>query len=190
MTERLRYPIGRYEHPGPVRPSELAGWLEEIEALPGRVRAAVEPLTDEQLGVRYRPGGWTLRQVVHHLPESHLNCYIRFKWALTEERPTIKTYHEDRWASFKIHDYEDSYTLQAFVERGTGLEWKLNNAFKTEPRKFGRRRRAHRCGRFSRFGAHRVARRFGCRAGLGPAAGCAGLGAIRRRRCPDRRKPV
>ena len=93
-----RYPIGRFEHRGPVTDEDLARWMSQIEALPAEVRAAVAPLDDEQLDTRYRDGGWTLRQVVHHLLDSHLNSYVRFKWALTEEDPEIKTYFEERWA--------------------------------------------------------------------------------------------
>lgn len=94
----LRYPIGRFEHDGPVTDDDLTRWIGEIEALPEQLRRAVEGLTDAQLDTRYRPGGWTLRQVVHHLPDSHTNAYVRFKWALTEDEPAIKTYDEKRWA--------------------------------------------------------------------------------------------
>ena len=93
MTD-LRYPIGEFEPPAEVTPEDLESWLGEIEALPQALRAAVAGLPDEQLDTRYRPGGWTLRQVIHHLPDSHLNGYLRFKWALTEHEPTIKTYDE------------------------------------------------------------------------------------------------
>ncbi len=102
MTD-LRYPIGRFEHQGEVTEKELGRWLDEIEALPAAVRQAVAGLSDEQLDTPYRPGGWTLRQVVHHIPDSHLNSYVRFKWALTEDEPAIKTYEEARWA--ELADY-------------------------------------------------------------------------------------
>ena len=98
-----RYPIGQFEHRGAVTAEQLERWLGEIEALPPALRGAVAGLSAEQLDTPYRPGGWTLRQVVHHLPDSHLNAYIRFKWALTEDEPTIKTYDEARWA--EIADY-------------------------------------------------------------------------------------
>jgi len=93
-----RYPIGRFAHPGEVSDDDLARWTGRIEALPGELRAAVDGLGEAQLDTRYRPGGWTLRQVVHHLPDSHLNAYVRFKWALTEDEPAIKVYDEARWA--------------------------------------------------------------------------------------------
>ncbi len=97
MTD-LRYPIGHFEPPKEITGEQVATWIDEIESLPGRLRDAVAPLTAEQLDTRYRSGGWTVRQVVHHLADSHLNSVIRFKWALTEERPRIKTYREELWA--------------------------------------------------------------------------------------------
>ncbi len=102
MTD-LRYPIGQFEHRGEVTDEDLERWLGEIEALPRALRDAVAGLSDEQLDTAYRPGGWTLRQVVHHIPDSHLNSYVRFKWALTEDEPDIKTYEEARWA--ELADY-------------------------------------------------------------------------------------
>ena len=98
-----RYPIGKFEHDGFVTDADLARWISQIEALPGQMRRAVAALTQEQLDTPYRPGGWTLRQVVHHIPDSHLNSYVRFKWALTEEEPVIKAYDEQRWA--ELVDY-------------------------------------------------------------------------------------
>ena len=85
--------------------ADLDRWLAQIEALPRELRDAVAGLSDEQLDTPYRPGGWTLRQVVHHVPDSHLNSYVRFKWALTEDEPAIKTYDEARWAD--LADYRD-----------------------------------------------------------------------------------
>jgi hypothetical protein len=78
--------------------------VDEIEALPALLRAAVEPLSEGQLDTRYRPGGWTLRQVVHHVADSHANSFVRFKWALTEDEPRIKAYFEDRWAELSDYD--------------------------------------------------------------------------------------
>jgi len=94
MTD-LRYPIGKFSG---TYSDEKADYLREIERTPGELRSAVEGLSEAQLDTPYRPGGWTVRQVVHHLPDSHMNAYIRFKWALTEDAPTIKPYAEDRWA--------------------------------------------------------------------------------------------
>ncbi|MDE0103901.1 MAG: bacillithiol transferase BstA [Bryobacterales bacterium] len=94
----LRYPIGRFEPPEPVTSEHVQAWIEDIAALPSDLRRTVAVLSDKQLNTRYRPGGWTARQVVHHLPDSHMNSYVRFKWALTEDRPTIKAYDEKAWA--------------------------------------------------------------------------------------------
>lgn len=99
----LRYPIGTFDPPAHISADQVAWWIDEIEHLPAALRSAVEPLTEAQLSTPYRPEGWQVRQVVHHVVDSHMNSYIRFKWALTEERPTIKTYYEDRWA--ELADY-------------------------------------------------------------------------------------
>jgi uncharacterized damage-inducible protein DinB len=93
-----RYPIGPFEYRGPLDDQQRQTLISRIEETPARLRAAVGGLTDEQLDTPYREGGWTVRQVVHHVPESHLNSYVRFKLALTEDEPTIKPYFEDRWA--------------------------------------------------------------------------------------------
>ena len=94
----LRYPIGEFKFEGPLAQDQRQALIEKIEQTPGRMRAAVAGLNDEQLDTPYRPEGWTVRQVVHHVPESHLNSYIRFKLAITEDEPVIKPYFEDRWA--------------------------------------------------------------------------------------------
>lgn len=94
----LRYPIGPFVAPESTTPADVAWWIDQIEHLPKDLRDVVAPLTPEQLGTPYRPGGWQVRQVVHHVADSHLNSYVRFKWALTEDRPTIKPYYEERWA--------------------------------------------------------------------------------------------
>jgi len=93
-----RYPIGEFSFDGPLTEAQKAKYLDDIEQAPARLRAAVRGLSDPQLDTPYRAGGWTVRQVVHHVPESHMNSYIRFKLALTEEEPTIRPYMEDRWA--------------------------------------------------------------------------------------------
>lgn len=96
--DALRYPVGKFVAPEKVSADQVEAWIDEIEGLPAKLRALVEPMTPAQLETPYRPGGWRVRQVVHHLGDSHLNSYIRFKWTLTEERPVIKPYYEDRWA--------------------------------------------------------------------------------------------
>jgi hypothetical protein len=93
-----RYPIGPFRFDGQAGPSRREQWIGEIAAAPAHLRSAVDGLSAAQLDTPYRTGGWTVRQVVHHLPDSHLNAYTRIKLALTEEEPTIKPYAEARWA--------------------------------------------------------------------------------------------
>ena len=98
MTEDLRYPVGRFSRPADVTPAQRQQWIAAIAAAPAALRAAVAGLTDAQLDTPYRPDGWTARQVAHHVPDSHLNSYVRFRWALTEDEPVIKAYDEKAWA--------------------------------------------------------------------------------------------
>ncbi len=93
-----RYPIGKYEQPKEVTPAARKQAIEEIAAAPAKMRAAVKGLNDAQLDTAYREGGWTARQVVHHVADSHLNAYVRLRLALTEDEPTIKPYAEGSWA--------------------------------------------------------------------------------------------
>ncbi|MGD0908851.1 MAG: YfiT family bacillithiol transferase [Candidatus Acidiferrales bacterium] len=94
----LRYPIGKLELKPSLNPDERDKAIAQIAETPNRLREAVAGLSHEQFDMPYRPGGWTVRQVVHHLPDSHLNAYVRFKLGLTENEPTIKPYNEARWA--------------------------------------------------------------------------------------------
>lgn len=94
----LAYPLGRFEAPAIIDAAARAAHIARIEAAPAALRRAVAFLDDRQLDTRYRPGGWTVRQVVHHLPDSHLNAYVRCKLALTESQPTIRPYDEALWA--------------------------------------------------------------------------------------------
>lgn len=98
MTQDLRYPIGKFVQEGDIAPEQREAWIEDVERLPEQLAAALEGLSEEQLDTPYREGGWTVRQVAHHLMDSHMNCLMRFKLALTEEEPVIKTYDEDAWA--------------------------------------------------------------------------------------------
>jgi hypothetical protein len=100
---KLKYPIGKFEFKKDVTSESRKTFIKEIELLPGKLSKAVSGLNDEQLDTPYRHDGWTVRQVVHHIPDSHLNAYVRIKLALTEKEPTIKTYEEKEWA--KLHDY-------------------------------------------------------------------------------------
>lgn len=96
--EDLRFPIGKFKYEGAITEEQKQSMLNDIAETPANLRKAIRGLSDAQLDTEYRPGGWTVRQVVHHLPDSHMNSYVRFKLALTEDEPTVKTYAEDRWA--------------------------------------------------------------------------------------------
>ncbi len=100
MSTDLKYPIGPWLPPAtPLSPAAREPLIADIAALPAQMRAAVTGLSDAQLDSPYRPGGWSLRQVVHHVADSHANGYVRQKLALTEQNPTIKPYDEERWAA-------------------------------------------------------------------------------------------
>ncbi len=101
MNIDLRYPIGKFNKKIVVTELMINELISDIESLPALLLTAVFDLTPEQLDTRYRPEGWTIRQVIHHLPDSHLQAYVRFKLALTEENPAIKTYQEHLWAELK-----------------------------------------------------------------------------------------
>jgi len=100
----LRYPIRKFSFPQSVTLDQRQQWIGDIAEAPAKLRATAQALTVEQLATPYRPGGWTARQVIHHVPESHMNAYIRFKLALTEDEPVIKPYDEAAWA--KLIDNE------------------------------------------------------------------------------------
>jgi uncharacterized damage-inducible protein DinB len=124
-AQDLRYPVGKFHWRGDLNPTERAELIDQIAAVPANLRQAVKGLTPEQLDTPYRPDGWTVRQVVHHVPDSHLNSYIRFKWALTEQQPTIKTYDQEAWA--KLADSKETRVetslalLEALHERWVNL---------------------------------------------------------------------
>ena len=99
--ELLRYPNGRFEIPAEIGPADRDAFIDRIEATPAHLRQEVEGLDGAQLDTPYRPEGWSVRQVVHHVVDSHLNSYVRFKWALTEESPRIKVYDQDGWAQLE-----------------------------------------------------------------------------------------
>ncbi len=115
--EDLRYPIGPFVLDHTPTEADRAAWIEVLAAAPTRLRAAIADLDEKQLETPYREGGWTVRQVVHHLPDSHLNSYVRFKWALTEDAPVIKTYFEERWAELP----DSSGTLEVTLSLLTAL---------------------------------------------------------------------
>jgi hypothetical protein len=97
MTD-LRYPIGKFHFEGPLTAEQKQKSLDDIANAPASLRAAVQGLSPRQVDTPYRPEGWTVRQVVHHVPDSHMNAYIRFKLALTEDEPAIKPYEQQLWA--------------------------------------------------------------------------------------------
>lgn len=96
---KLQYPIGTFRCPEVVNKDLIHNWIDAIAVLPAQVEQEIHRWADHQLDTPYRPHGWTVRQVVHHLADSHHHSYIRFKWALTEENPLIKAYDEKEWAS-------------------------------------------------------------------------------------------
>ncbi|MGD6879634.1 YfiT family bacillithiol transferase [Bacillus infantis] len=127
----LKYPIGNFQFDGEITNSVTRDWIDEIENLPRLLRDAVKDLDDKQLDTPYRPGGWTVRQVIHHLADSHMNAYVRFKLALTETKPVIKPYDETKWA--ELSDYklpiDISLTLlEALHKRWTDLLRSLSPA--------------------------------------------------------------
>ena len=94
-----QFPIGKFHRPAaPLEAAARAAYVDDIDRMPATLRSLVAGMTDARLDTPYRPGGWTVRQVVHHVPESHMNAYVRFKLAVTEDTPLIKTYEEARWA--------------------------------------------------------------------------------------------
>ncbi|HLM59598.1 MAG TPA: bacillithiol transferase BstA [Pyrinomonadaceae bacterium] len=121
MNEDLSYPIGKFDKNFDFTPELKGDFINEIAALPEKLTAAVKDLSDEQLDTPYRPEGWTVRQTIHHVADSHLNSLIRFKLALTEDVPTIRPYYEDRWANLA-----DSFTpIESSMKiiEGLHLRW-------------------------------------------------------------------
>jgi uncharacterized damage-inducible protein DinB len=108
----LSYPIGKFEWTGPNTQTDRATYIANISSLPDKLRATVAGLSDEQLDLPYRPGGWTVRQLVHHIADSHMNAYIRFKLALTENEPFVKPYDEKAWAQLPDSELPIDISLQ------------------------------------------------------------------------------
>ncbi|NCP52890.1 MAG: putative metal-dependent hydrolase, partial [Flavobacteriales bacterium] len=95
---QLQYPIGTFDIPISITLNQIEAWISILEHFPNRLENLVKSLTNKQLDTVYRPNGWTVRQVVHHVSDSHHHSYTRFKWALTEDNPVIKAYHQEKWA--------------------------------------------------------------------------------------------
>ncbi len=104
--EQLKYPIGHANIPEKISAEDIENWINILEKFPKKFSALTSELTEEQLETPYRPDGWTLRQTIHHVADSHHHSYIRFKWALTEDNPLIKAYFEARWAN--LHDTREA----------------------------------------------------------------------------------
>ncbi|MGB2897959.1 MAG: putative metal-dependent hydrolase [Candidatus Acidiferrum sp.] len=122
-----RYPVGTFEMPAQVTASRRQQAIDELASTPAKLRAAAKGLSDSQLDTPYREGGWTVRQVVHHVPDSHLNAYVRLKLALTEEKPTIKPYDQEAWANLadsKSTPIEVSLTLLSSVHDRWDRLWR------------------------------------------------------------------
>ncbi|WP_107838524.1 YfiT family bacillithiol transferase [Metasolibacillus meyeri] len=125
-----RYPIGEFQCPQSISTQQITDWIEQIEALPQQLNKLTAQLTDAELTYRYRENGWTVRQLIHHIADSHMNSYIRFKLALTENEPTIKPYAEDKWAELpdSALPIDISLTcLEALHRRWTVLLESLSN---------------------------------------------------------------
>ena len=128
----LSYPIGKFVYTGPMTKQQRTAAIDIIEEAPVRMREALRGLSAQQLDTPYRPGGWTVRQLAHHVPDSHLNAYVRTKLALTEDEPTIKPYDEKRWAELadsRLTPVETSLgLLEALHERWNHLLRAMSDA--------------------------------------------------------------
>lgn len=121
--EDLRYPIGKFSPQESHTAAELKAFIERIETLPIKLEAAIAGLSDLQIDTPYREGGWTVRQVVHHVADSHMNAYIRVKWMLTEETPLIKAYNEKLWA--ETSETKSSPELSLTLLKALHAKWTI-----------------------------------------------------------------
>ena len=121
MDEHLRYPTGKFKAPVSYTNEDFRKWTTVIKLFPGKLRLAVMSLNEKQLDTQYRTGGWTIRQVVHHVADSHMNSLLRFKWALTEENTIIKPYEEADWAL--LPDYRMPVEPSLRILEGLHQRW-------------------------------------------------------------------
>lgn len=121
--EKLKYPVGKFSAPEKYTIEMLKNWQNTIATFPNKIKEATENLTLEKLETAYRPDGWTVRQVVHHCADSHMNAFIRFKLALTEEKPTIKPYEEQLWA--EQADYKLPIEISTKILEGLHYRWNV-----------------------------------------------------------------
>lgn len=130
--ENLKFPIGEFEMPKEISAPQLKNWIIEIEQLPEKLEAITSSISVEELNYLYRPNGWSIKQVIHHLADSHINSFIRFKLALTEETPTIRPYQEHLWAEL-IDGKSDDIESSILVLKGIHTKWTfLLNSLTTE----------------------------------------------------------
>ena len=115
----IRYPIGKGELEGDITPQRREEWIKDIEDAPRLLRDAIDSLSDTQLDTPYREEGWTVRQIVHHLCDSNINSYLRFKLAITEEHPTIKTWDQTQWGGVIGWSYSSSRGFIGFTRCAT-----------------------------------------------------------------------
>jgi uncharacterized damage-inducible protein DinB len=132
MVHDLRYPIGDFKRDAKLTDEQRRQYIEAIAEAPAQLTAAVAGLSPQQMDTPYRPGGWTVRQLVHHVPDSHMNAYVRFKLALTEDEPTIKPYNEALWAELADSKNTPPEVSLALLEnlhsRWVQLLWSLGPA--------------------------------------------------------------
>ncbi|XOV94438.1 MAG: YfiT family bacillithiol transferase [Bacteroidota bacterium] len=119
----LKYPAGRFSWPKQISQSDITEWIQEIEAFPALLKEEVQGLTESELNWRYRPDGWNIRQVVHHVADSHFNSLVRFKLALTEDTPTIKPYEEAKWA--ELADSQGPIESSLAILNGLHERWAI-----------------------------------------------------------------
>lgn len=125
--QELKYPIGNYSKPAVITQEHIQKWIQDLENFPGLLAKEVIGLSDEKLDTEYRPDGWTIRQVVHHCADSHMNSFIRLKLALTEDKPTIKPYFEERWA--ELYDSK-KYPIESSLKIIEGVHQKWSDLLK------------------------------------------------------------
>lgn len=122
--EQLKYPIGQFEKPAIISTELITKWIAVIEEFPVKIKNSTNSLSKAELNLKYRPNGWNIKQVVHHCADSHMNAFIRFKLALTEENPTIKPYNEAFWAEL-IDGNSDDITSSIQIIEGVHAKWGL-----------------------------------------------------------------